>query len=139
MATDLVKNAKDIEIEQLKQQLEEIRSRPVPAETPPQGVSYEKEEKDDRDLIQKELDAAEEIAIQSLFPNGIRVNSFVKTYLNLKGKSEVDVINEALLGFEKAVRPFMSPDGTLVLTGKPSELIRLAAPFISKIGQVIGG
>lgn len=139
MAINLVQNSKDAEIAQLKAELEEIKSRPVETETPPQGSAFTVEEKDDRDEIQKELDTMEEFVVNTLFPNGIKVNSVIKTYLTIKGKTEVEVINEALLNFEKYVRPFMSPDGTLVLTGKPSELIRLAQPFIQQIGQMIGG
>lgn len=139
MAIDLVKDSRDAEIAQLKAELEEIKSRPVETETPPQGKAFDVEEKDDRDLVQQELDTAEEFVINSLFPNGIKVNSFIKTYLTMRGKSEVDIINEALLNFEKAIKPFMSPDGTLILTGKPSELIRLTGPLIQKLGQLIGG
>lgn len=139
MAIDLVKDSRDAEIAQLKAELEEIKSRPLETETPPQGTAFETDEKDDRDLVQKELDTAEEFVINNLFPNGIKVNSFIKTYLTMKGKSEVDVINEALLGFEKYAKPFMSPDGNLILTGKPSELIRLAEPLLKKLGQLIGG
>lgn len=139
MAINLVQNSKDAEIAQLKAELEEIKSRPPEAETPPQGSAFTTEEQDDRDEIQKELDTAEEFVVNNLFPNGIKVNSVIKTYLTIKGKSEVEVINEALLNFEKYVRPFMSPDGTLILTGKPSELIRLAQPLIQQLGQLIGG
>lgn len=140
MAIDLVKNSRDAEIEQAKAELEELKSRPIlQGEMAPQGSAFEHEEKEDRDLVQKELDTAEEFVIDNLFPNGIRVNSFIKTYLTMKGKTEVEVINEALMNFEKYIKPFMSPDGTLVLTGKPSELIRLTAPLIQKLGQLIGG
>lgn len=139
MAIDLVKNSKDVEIEQLKAELEELKSRPVTVEAPPQGTAFEKEEQDDRDLIQKELDTTEELILNTLFPNGIKVNSFVKTFLTMRGKTEVGLINETITAFESAVRPFMSPDGTIILTGKPSELTRLAIPLIEKLGQVIGG
>ena len=139
MAIDLVQTSKDTEIAQLKAELEEIKSRPQPVETPPQGTAFEKTEQEDRDLIQQELDTFEEYVIDNMFPNGIKVNSFVKTYLTIKGKTEIDVINESIVAFEKAVRPFMSPDGSIILTGKPSELIRLAQPLLEKIGKAIGG
>lgn len=139
MAIDLVHDSRDDEIAKLKAELEEIKSRPVEAETPLQGAKFETEEQADRDLVQQDLDTAEEFVLNTLFPQGIRVNSFVKTYLTMKGKTEVDVINEAIVHFEKAIKPFMSPDGTLILTGKPSELIRLAAPILQKLGQIIGG
>lgn len=139
MAIDLVKDSRDAEIAQLKAELEEIKSRPQQVETPPQGKAFETEEKEERDLVQQELDTAEEFVINSLFPNGIKVGPFIKTYLTMKGKTEVEVINEALSNFEKTIKPFMSPDGTLILTGKPSELIRLAGPLIQKLGQLIGG
>lgn len=139
MAIDLVQNSKDAEIAQLKAELEEIQSRPEKVETAPQGTAFEHEEKDDRDLVQKELDTAEEFVIDKLFPNGIRVNSFIKTYLTMKGKTEIEFINEALASFEKYAKPFMSPDGTLILTGKPSELIRLTEPLLNKLSQLIGG
>lgn len=139
MAIDLVKDSRDAEIEQLKAELEELKSRPAPQAEAPQGQAIEVKEQDDRDQIQIELDTTEEFVINSLFPNGVRVSPFLKTFLTMKGKSEVEYINEALLNFEKVVRPFMSPDGTLILTGKPSELIRLAGPLLQKIGQMIGG
>ena len=139
MAIDLVQNSKDAEIAQLKAELEEIKSRPEPVETPPQGTAFEKQEQDDRDLVQKELDTFEEYIIDNMFPNGIKVNSFVKTYLTMKGTTEIDVINETIVAFEKAIKPFMSPDGNIILTGKPSELIRLAQPLIEKFGKAIGG
>lgn len=142
MAIDLVQNSKDAEIAQLKAELEEIKSQPAPqpqAEMPPQGSAFEKQKDENCDLIQQELDTFEEYIIDNMFPNGIKVNSFVKTYLTMKGKTEVDVINESILAFEKAVRPFMSPDGNIILTGKPSELIRLAQPLLEKFGKAIGG
>lgn len=141
MATDLVKNSKDVEIERLKRELEELKSQSVKkqAEAPSSGPAITPTETDGRDAVQIELDTAEEFVINNLFPNGLKVNSFIKTYLTMKGKTEVEVINEALANFEKAVKPFMSPDGTLILTGKPSELVRLLGPVIQKIGQIIGG
>lgn len=141
MATDLVKNSRDVEIERLKRELEDLKSQSVKqqAETPSSGPAITPTETDERDAVQIELDTAEEFVINNLFPNGLRVNSFIKTYLTMKGKTEVEVINEALANFEKAVKPFMSPDGTLILTGKPSELVRLLGPVIQKIGQIIGG
>lgn len=139
MAIDLVKDSRDAEIEQLKAELEELKSRPEPQAEQPQGQAIEIKEQDDRDKVQIELDTAEEFVINSIFPNGVKVSPFIKTFLTMKGKTEVEYINEALLNFEKAVKPFMSPDGTLILTGKPSELIRLAEPLLQKIGQLIGG
>lgn len=141
MATDLVKNSRDVEIERLKRELEDLKSQSVKqqAEAPSSGPAITPTETDERDAVQIELDTAEEFVINNLFPNGLRVNSFIKTYLTMKGKTEVEVINEALANFEKAVKPFMSPDGTLILTGKPSELVRLLGPVIQKIGQIIGG
>lgn len=140
MAIDLVKNSKDVEIERLKQELDELKSQPPKgAEETPQGIAFEKQEDENRDAVQLELDSFEEFIINTVFPKGIKVNSLVKTYLTMKGKTEVDVINESILAFEKAVRPFMTPDGTLILTGKPSELIRLATPILQKLGQIIGG
>lgn len=139
MAIDLVKDSRDVEIAQLKQELEEIKSRPIEAEPSPQGPSFEAQKSEDRDAVQIELDTAEEFIINSMFPNGIRVSPFVKTYLTMKGKTEVEFINESLIKFEKAIRPFMTPDGNIVLTGKPSELIRLAGPLFAKFGQMIGG
>lgn len=139
MAINLVKDSRDAEIAQLKQELEDIKSRPTEAEASPQGTSFETEEKDDRDAVQIELDTAEEFAINSIFPNGIKVSPFVKTFLTMKGTTEVDFINELLLKFEEGIKPFMSPDGTLIITGKPSELIRLTAPLLQKLGQIIGG
>lgn len=139
MATNLVHDSRDDEIAKLKAELEEIKSRPPKVEAPPQGSSFETEEQEERDIIQQELDSAEEFVIDNLFPQGIKVNSFIKTFLTMKGKTEVEIINESIRTFEKTVRPFMSPDGTLILTGKPSELIRLAGPLIQKLGQIIGG
>lgn len=140
MAIDLVKNSKDVEIERLKRELDELKSQPPKeAEETPQGIAFEKQEDENRDAVQLELDSFEEFIINTVFPKGIKVNSFVKTYLTMKGKTEVDVINESILAFEKAVKPFMTPDGTLILTGKPSELIRLATPILQKLGQIIGG
>ena len=139
MAIDLVKDSRDLEIAQLKAELEEMKSRPAGAEAPPQGASYVAEAKDDRDLVQKELDTFEEFVINSLFPNGIKVNPFIKTYLTIRGQSEVDVINKAIVTFEQYARPFMSPDGTIILTGKPSELIRVARPLLEQLGKMIGG
>lgn len=139
MAIDLVKDSRDLEIAQLKAELEEIKSRPIEAETPPQGKAFTAEQQDNRDEIQKELDTFEEFVINSVFPNGIKVNPVIKTYLTMRGQSEVDVINNAIIGFEKYARPFMSPDGTLILTGKPSELIRLAQPLLEQLGKMIGG
>ena len=40
MAINLVKNAKDEEIERLKAELEELKSRPTEGEAPPQGGCY---------------------------------------------------------------------------------------------------
>lgn len=139
MAINLVKNAKDAEIEQLKAELEELKSRPEKDEAEPQGSAYEKEEQDDRDSIQKELDTFEETVLDALFPNGIKVNSVVKTYLTLKGKTEIDVINEAITSFETYARPFMNTKGDVVFSGKLSELANLAKPLISKLGNLIGG
>lgn len=139
MAIDLVKNSKDAEIAQLKAELEEIKSRPPEVETPPQGPAFIPQEQENRDAVQKELDTMEEYVLNSLFPQGIKVSPFIRTFLTMKGKSEVEVINEAITKFEAAIRPFMSPDGTLILTGKPSELVRLAGPLIGKLGQMIGG
>lgn len=138
MAIDVVQNTKDVEIAQLRAQLEEAKAQASKPELPPQGTPFTAE-KQEGDLVQQELDATEEFVLNSLFPNGIKVNSFIKTFLTMKGKSEVDMINEALLNFEQAARPFMTPDGSIFLTGKPSELIRLTAPLLQKIGQLIGG
>ena len=44
--------------------------------------SSETEEQENRDQVQIELDTAEEFVINSLFPNGIKVNSFVKNLSN---------------------------------------------------------
>ena len=138
MAIDLVKDSRDTEIAQLKAELEELKSRPIEVGTP-QDSAFEKEKQENRDLIQQELDTTEELFLDMLFPKGIKVNSFIKAYLTMKGKTEVEVINEAITAFEKTVRPFMSPDGNLVLTGKPSELTRLLQPVMQKLGQIIGG
>ena len=140
MAIDLVKNSRDVEIERLKRELEELKSQSAnQAETSSSGIAITPTETENRDAVQIELDTAEEFVINNLFPKGIKVNSFIKTYLTIKGKTEVEIINEALAKFEQAVKPFMSPDGTLILTGKPSELVRLLGPAIQKIGQMIGG
>ena len=138
MAIDLVKDSRDLEIAQLKAELEEVKSRQT-VEAASAGLPYEKQEQENKDLIQQELDTFEEYIISNVFPNGIKTNSFIKTYLAMKGKTEVDVINEAIISFEKAVRPFMAPDGNIILTGKPSELIRLAQPLLEKLGKIIGG
>lgn len=139
MAIDLVKDSRDLEIAQLKAELEEVKSRPQQVETPPPGLPYETQEQENRDLIQQELDTFEEYIINNMFPNGIKVNSFVKTYLTMRGTTEVDVINETITAFEKTVKPFMAPDGSIIITGKPSELIRLVQPWLAKLGQMIGG
>lgn len=139
MAIDLVQDSRDAEIAQLKQELEELKSRPLQAEAAPQASTIETEEQENRDQVQIELDTAEEFVINSLFPNGIKVNSFVKTFLTMKGQSEVELINESITKFEQMIKPFMSPDGTLVLTGKPSELVRLMEPILAKLGKLIGG
>ena len=140
MAIDLVKNSRDVEIERLKRELEDLKSQPVTqAGTPSSGIAITQTETENRDAVQIELDTAEEFVINNLFPKGIKVNSFIKTYLTMRGKTEVEIINDALLNFEKAIKPFMSPDGTLILTGKPSELVRLLGPAIQKLGQMIGG
>lgn len=135
MAINLVEDSRDAEIKQLKQELEEIKSRSHAAGTPPQ----EFEETDNRDTIQKELDIAEEFVINTMFPDGVRVNSFIKTFLTMKGTDEVRFLNDAILKFESGIKPFMSPDGTMIITGKPSELIRLTAPLLEKLGKIIGG
>lgn len=139
MAINLVKNAKDEEIERLKAELEELKSRPEKDEATPQGAAIDKEEADDRDAIQKELDDVESIIIDTLFPNGIKVNPMVQTYLNLKGKTAVDVINESIVSFEQYARPFMNTKGDIVFSGKLSELANLAKPLITKLGNLIGG
>lgn len=139
MAIDLVQDSRDAEIAQLKQELEELKSRPLQAEATPQASTIETEEQENRDQVQIELDTAEEFVINSLFPNGIKVNSFVKTFLTMKGQTEVGLINDSITKFEQTIKPFMSPDGTLVLTGKPSELVRLMEPILVKLGKLIGG
>lgn len=139
MAIDLVQDSRDAEIAQLKQELEELKSRPLQAEATPQASTIETEEQENRDQVQIELDTAEEFVINSLFPNGIKVNSFVKTFLTMKGQTEVGLINNSIIKFEQTIKPFMSPDGTLVLTGKPSELVRLMEPILTKLGKLIGG
>lgn len=141
MAIDLVKNSRDVEIEKLKRELEDLKSQSAQqqAEAPSSGPTIAPTETDNRDAVQIELDTAEEFVINNLFPNGLKVNAFIKTYLTMRGKTEVEVINEALAKFEKAIKPFMSPDGTLILTGRPSELVRLLGPVIQKLGQIIGG
>lgn len=141
MAIDLVKNSRDVEIEKLRRELEDLKAQSAQqqAEALSSGPTITPTETDNRDAVQIELDTAEEFVINNLFPNGLKVNSFIKTYLTMKGKTEVEVINEALAKFEKAIKPFMSPDGTLILTGRPSELVRLLEPVIQKLGQMIGG
>lgn len=139
MAINLVKNAKDEEIERLKAELEELKSRLTEGEAPPQGATIDKEEADDRDAIQKELDEVESIVIDTLFPNGIKVNPMVQTYLTMKGKTAVDFINESITSFEQYARPFMNTKGDIVFSGKLSELANLAKPLISKISNLIGG
>ena len=139
MAINLVKNAKDEEIERLKAELEELKSRPEKDEATPQGTAIDKEEADDRDAIQKELDDVESIIIDTLFPNGIKVNPMVQTYLSMKGKTAVDVINESIVSFEQYARPFMNTKGDIVFSGKLSELANLAKPLITKLGNLIGG
>ena len=138
MGIDLIQDTKSAEIEQLKAQLAEAKAQAAqPGQSSP-GVSFTAE-KQSTDLVQQELDTMEEFVINTMFPNGIKVNSFLKTYLTMKGKTAVDVINEAIVVFESAAKPFMSPDGNIILTGKPSELIRLTTPLLQKIGQLIGG
>lgn len=139
MAINLVKNAKDEEIERLKAELEELKSRPEKDGATPQGTAIDKEEADDRDAIQKELDDVESIIIDTLFPNGIKVNPMVQTYLSMKGKTAVDVINESIVSFEQYARPFMNTKGDIVFSGKLSELANLAKPLITKLGNLIGG
>lgn len=138
MGIDLIQDTKSAEIEQLKAQLEEAKAQAAQPGQPSPGTPFTAE-KQSTDLVQQELDTMEEFVINTMFPNGIKVNSFLKTYLTMKGKTAVDVINEAIVAFEGAAKPFMSPDGNLILTGKPSELIRLTTPLLQKIGQLIGG
>lgn len=138
MGIDLIQDTKSAEIEQLKAQLEEAKAQAAQPGRPSPGTPFTAE-KQSTDLVQQELDTMEEFVLNTMFPNGIKVNSFLKTYLTMKGKTEINVINEAIVAFENAAKPFMSPDGNLILTGKPSELIRLTTPLLQKIGQLIGG
>lgn len=138
MATDLVKDSRDVEIEQLRAQLEELKSRSRTTEISSAHAPAYTEE-DNRDCIQKELDDTEEFVINTLFPDGVKLSPVVKTYLTMKGTDEVTFINDCLKSFEKYARPYMSPDGTVILTGKPSELIRLAKPLLEKLRTLIGG
>jgi len=122
MAINLVEDSRDAEIARLKQELEDVKSRQSAGAAP-----QEFEENDERDAVQKELDTAEEFVINTMFPKGVKVNSIIKTFLTMRGTDEVSFINDFISKFESAIRPFMSPDGTMILTGKPSELVRLSA------------
>lgn len=130
---------KDKEIAQLKAELEKLRSQSISEATTSQRLPYEIQEATDKDPIQEELDTFEKYIIDNVFPNGIKVHNFIKTYLTIRGTDEVSTINDLITAFEKTVKPLMAPDGSIVLTGKLSELIRLAQPLLDKIGKVIGG
>ena len=64
-------------------------------------------------LIQTELDMAEEHILTCLFGDihSPKVNTFVETFLAMRGKSLVGTINEYLVKFETLIKPILKENG----------------------------
>lgn len=77
-------------------------------------------------LIQIELDMAEEHILKCLFGdiNNPQVNTTIKSFLALQGKSLVGTINEYIDKFEAIIKPMLKENG-YIDGAKFSELLKI--------------
>lgn len=77
-------------------------------------------------LIQTELDMAEEHIISCLFGdvNNPQVNSTIRSFLALQGKSVAGVINEYIDKFEAIIKPMLKENG-FIDGAKFSKLVKI--------------
>lgn len=78
------------------------------------------------DLIQMELDMAEEHLLTCLFrdANNPQFNNTAKSFLMMSGKDPVSILNNSISQFETIVRPFLKENG-YVDGNKLSQLIEI--------------
>ena len=77
-------------------------------------------------LIQTELDMAEEYILKCLFGdiNNPQVNAAIKSFLTLQGKSVAGTINEYIDKFETIIKPMLKENG-YIDGAKFSELLKI--------------
>lgn len=77
-------------------------------------------------LIQTELDMVEEYVLNCLFINAQnpQLNSFVKSYLAMSGKTYADIVNNYINTFEAIAKPFLKDNG-YVDGAKLSQLLKV--------------
>lgn len=111
-----------------------------------------------KSLIQSELDMAEEYILTCIFGNvqNPQINSTIKSFLALKGKDPIELINEYIDKFEAIVKPLLKSNGyvdgeklsklleiklnqSISLTGdcRLIEVARVFEPQLKSIGSLL--